>query len=151
RGDNRTRRIASGSGAISGTIARIDPTLLRDDSYALVITVSRSGQVDSQAFDYSVFSGNLKLGNFTTTFTDIAIPVAGIPMVISRVYDSLDVASYEFGAGWRLGLPGQVTDSARESPLEPFTQKTRVYVTRPDGKREGFTFSPTQPTIFPIF
>jgi RHS repeat-associated protein len=151
RGDNRTRRIGSGSGAISGTIAQIDPTLLRDDSYTLVVTVSRLGQTDRQAFDYSVFSGNLKLGNFTTTFTDIAIPVAGIPLVISRVYDSLDVASYEFGAGWRLALPGQVTDSARETPLEPFTQRTRVYVTRPDGKREGFTFSPTQPTIFPIF
>jgi YD repeat-containing protein len=153
RGDNRASRIASGRGALSGgTIARLDPTLLRDDSYTLVITVSRLGQVDSQAFGYSVFSGSLKLGNFTTSFTDIAIPVAGIPMVISRVYDSLDPASYEFGAGWRLGLPGQVTDSARESPLEPFTQRTRVYVTRPDGKRVGFTFSPTQPSIFlPIF
>jgi len=152
RGDGTARTVASGTGAIAGgTVARIDPTLIRDDSYSLVITVSRLGQVDRQSFDYSVLSGNLKLGNFKTSFTDIAIPVAGIPMVITRVYDSLDTGPGEFGAGWRLGLPGQVTDSARETPLEPFTRRTRVYVTRPDGRRVGFTFRPLKPSPFPIW
>lgn len=153
RGDSaEVRRIGAGIGAVAGTsLGRIDPTLMIDNSWDLVITMSKAGQVDRFPFRYEVSSGNLKLGNFKTSSTDITIPVAGIPMVISREYDSLDTSVQEFGAGWRLGLPGKVVDSASENPMEPFTPKTRVYVTRPDGRRVGFLFTPTQPTLLGIF
>src|SRR5439155_24654944 len=80
--------------------------------------------------------------------TDLTIPVAGIPITITRSYDSLDVAqSKDFGYGWRLGFG----DAKLEVTLSPdagagwggfpaFLDGTRVYVTMPGGEREAFTF-----------
>ena len=35
-------------------------------------------------------TGDLKVGNFTLSFTDLSIPVSGIPIVLARTYDSLN-------------------------------------------------------------
>jgi len=47
---------------------------------------------------------NLKVGNFTVSFTDLSIPVAGVPMEVTRTYDSRDKRVGDFGFGWTLGL-----------------------------------------------
>ena len=36
---------------------------------------------------------NLKVGNFTVSFTDLSIAVAGVPMEVTRTYDSRDKRS----------------------------------------------------------
>ena len=52
-------------------------------------------------------AGDLKLGNFEIAFTDLTIPVAGIPISITRSYNSLYTATKgDFGQGWRLALAG---------------------------------------------
>lgn len=131
--------IASGTGPVTnGVIGQIDPTLLSNNTYPIQITALKGPYTRTANTMYSV-AGNLKLGNFTAQFTDLSIPVAGIPITITRRYDSLDTSTGEFGAGWRLALPGQVSDSAGG---QAYTVLTRIYVTRPDGKREGFTFAP---------
>ena len=95
-------------------------------------------------------SGELKLGNFQLTFTDLVLPVVGIPIEVTRVYDSLDVdIESELGFGWRLefrdtdlrvGLP--------ESGLEDigihtaFRAGTKVFLNIPGQGRVGFTFTP---------
>ncbi len=144
--------IGSGSGAVSNAVvATLDPTLLPNDLYRVRIIGNDALQTGGVEFRYSI-AGELKLGNFRMTFTDLTIPVAGIPIVVTRLYDSLDAPGGDFGPGWRLALPGKVADGEAEAaagdPLgflldTPFTANTRVYVTRPDGRRVGFTFAPT--------
>jgi RHS repeat-associated protein len=143
--------IGSGSGAVSNAVvATLDPTLLANDVYRVQIVGDDALQTGGVEFRYSI-AGELKLGNFRMTFTDLTMPVAGIPIAVTRQYDSLDSAGGDFGPGWRLGLPGKVSDGEAESapgdPIgifldTPFTTNTRVYVTRPDGRRVGFTFAP---------
>jgi len=47
---------------------------------------------------------NLKVGNFTVSFSDLAVPVAGLPIEVIRTYDSRDKAVGDFGVGWNVSL-----------------------------------------------
>src|SRR5439155_5638641 len=95
-------------------------------------------------------AGDLKLGNFTLSFTDLSIPVSGIPITVARTYDSLNAgSSQDFGFGWRLEFRDTVlrtsvppTGDEEFGVYNPFKDGSRVYVTLPGGKREGFTFRP---------
>jgi RHS repeat-associated protein len=149
-GTSDFRTIGSGTG--SEITAQLDPTSLPNDTYKVECAVHDGVQTKTIDFRYHL-AGDLKLGNFSVTFVDLTIPVTGIPMVIAREYNSLDTTLHEFGAGWRLRLAGQVTDSAREDPLEGFSTVTRVFVTRPDGRRVSFDFAPVSlgfpwPSVF---
>ncbi len=86
-------------------------------------------------------------GDYTVSFTDLTIPLAGIPITIGRTYDTLNAAySSDFGYGWRLdvGSPN-IRESVRISASElagagsiaanPFREGTRVYMNTPDGRR----------------
>jgi RHS repeat-associated protein len=139
---NVLREIGAGRApVVNGILGTLDPTLLPNGVYHVLLRAfDRGGNSNTAETRYSV-SGNLKLGNFRLSFTDLSIPVAGIPLSIIRTYDSLDTSPGDFGAGWRLGYPGQVVDSARENPFEGFTDRTKVYVTKPDGQRVGFSFA----------
>lgn len=147
-----TQVIASGSGTVTGQpIAQFDPTLLPNDSYLVSISASDGIHVSSIDIPYGV-SGAYKLGQFEIAYTDLTLPLAGIPITITRQYTSLDTKSMDFGHGWRLALAGQVTDTPTEGGggfPEPFNAASKVYVTRSDGKRVGFTFQPT-PGPFPF-
>jgi RHS repeat-associated protein len=142
-------RLGSGTGSVADQkVGTIDPTLIANDTYALIITVNQGGQTTTAQFSYDVTSANLKLGNFEVTFADISTQIAGVKLTLLREYNSLDVSQGDFGAGWRLVLPGRVSDSA--PPGAAFTTSTRAYVTRPDGLSEGFTFN-SVPQPFPFF
>ena len=45
-----------------------------------------------------------KVGNFTVAFLDLTVPVSGIPIQVSRTYDSRDKRVGDFGVGWTLGV-----------------------------------------------
>ncbi|NEQ97762.1 MAG: RHS famlily protein, partial [Cyanothece sp. SIO2G6] len=89
--------------------------------------------------------------------TDLEIPVSGIPISVTRTYDSLNAnTTDDFGYGWRLefrdtDLRTSVAPPSEEQQLlgrlNGFTDQTRVYVTLPGGKREGFTFAPQRAFI----
>ena len=101
------RRIGAGTGGVtSGIIARVDPTVLINDNYELLLTVDKAGQKTAFRAPYEIAS-DFKPGNYTVSFTDIVVPVAGIPMAITREYTSFEESKGEFGAGWRLKLPGR--------------------------------------------
>src|SRR5207244_3444189 len=78
------------------------------------------------------------------------IPVSGIPITVARTYDSLNAgSSQDFGFGWRLEFRDTVlrtsvppTGDEEFGVYNPFKDGSRVYVTLPGGKREGFTFRP---------
>lgn len=140
---------------VHGVLGTFDPTLLMNDDYTIrVVAQDISGNVATQDVTVGV-QGNAKLGNFHLEYTDLQIPVAGIPITITRVYDTLQAGlSGDFGYGWRLGVADpQIHETLPVDPREslngigmfaarPFKIGTRVYITNPDGKREGFTFNP---------
>jgi len=143
---NSGLQIGSGTGSVANQkVGTIDPTILANDTYTVNIAVNKNGLITTGQFNFDVTTTNLKLGNYTTTVADISTQIAGLTITLLRVYDSLDVSQGDFGAGWRLQLPGRVSDSA--SADGPFTTTTRAYVTRPDGHSEGFTFSSVPQTL----
>uniref|UniRef100_UPI00273A70D1 RHS repeat-associated core domain-containing protein n=1 Tax=Oscillatoria sp. HE19RPO TaxID=2954806 RepID=UPI00273A70D1 len=145
--------IASGNSQISnGKLAGFDPTLLQNDTYILRLTATDESGNTASAEQMVDVAGELKLGNFRLSFTDLEVPVAGIPINLTRTYDTLTTnQSDDFGYGWRLEFRDTDlrTSVGRDElyeqmgiPSVGFEEGTRVYVTLPGGKRTGFTFKP---------
>src|SRR5262249_61954466 len=87
--------------------------------------------------------GSAKLGNFRLTFTDLQVPVAGIPITVTRIYDTLDTStSGDFGFGWTLGVKDArihetvpQTGDGFGTTGAAFRVGTHVFLTGPDGTR----------------
>ncbi len=126
----------------SATLGTFDPTTLQNDSYVLAVAASDiNGNSWTEPVTVSL-EGDLKFGEFRVQFTDLAIPVAGLPIQVTRVYDSrLAGVRGDFGFGWSLGVQdAKIRESLdKEGYLRP---QARVYLNGPDGKRLGFTFAP---------
>jgi RHS repeat-associated protein len=89
-------------GAGSTVTGSFDPTLLLNGMATIRLTaMDQSGQSTSTSVDV-VLTRNAKVGNFTVTFTDLAIPVAGLPIQVNRTYDSRNKMQGDFGFGWNL-------------------------------------------------
>jgi hypothetical protein len=89
--------------------------------------------------------GNLKLGNFALTFVDLELPAAGLPITITRTYDTLEAHRQgDFGYGWRMDIANvqvDVVQPGNDLPEpRPFLDGDRIVFTLPDGKTHGFTF-----------
>jgi RHS repeat-associated protein len=133
-----------------------DPTLLGNGAYVLRLSGTNVGRNTATATQTVQVDGRLKLGNLTFSATDLTIPVAGIPITIGRTYDSANAKRKgDFGYGWKLTLGGYSTtvDPATTAPsfLNTYptfraattnTPATHVYVKRPDGGVDGYTFTP---------
>src|SRR5205823_5686870 len=93
------------------------------DVYAIrVYAVDVSG--NSYTIDRSIsVVGNLQLGRMHLEFTDLQMPVVGIPITLVRIYDSVDAAtSGDFGFGWRLGVrEGRIRETVPVNPSEQAT------------------------------
>src|SRR5262249_20866242 len=130
----------------NGVLGKLDPTLLANDNYVLRLTATNAGGHTATAETPFSVMGNLKLGDFTLAFTDMSVPVSGIPITLTRTYDTLQAGtSADFGYGWRLDyrdvrLRTSVppTGDEQNGIHNPFRDGTRVYVTLPGGKRESF-------------
>ncbi|BAY62588.1 YD repeat protein [Calothrix brevissima NIES-22] len=146
--------IAQGnSNVVNTVIGQIDPTILRNDSYFVrIFAQDINGLANSQGLVLNVSSEN-KPGRFALAYTDLSIPLAGIPIEIQRRYDSLDANfSGDFGYGWSLGFQDAQIQEASPTGVDlsvddffggnSFTVGTRVSLTTPDGRRVGFTFNP---------
>jgi RHS repeat-associated protein len=89
------------SAAVTGTF---DPTLLLNGNAVIRLTaVDTSGQTSTSSVTV-VVTRNLKIGNFTVSFNDLSVPVAGLPIQVIRTYDSRFKGVGDFGVGWRLDL-----------------------------------------------
>ncbi|MCA9167614.1 MAG: hypothetical protein KDB23_08095, partial [Planctomycetales bacterium] len=138
---------------INGELGFFDPAQLSNDPYLiLLVAYDDNGQGWVEPTIVNV-EGNVQLGNFRLDFTDLSLPLAGIPVEVTRVYDTLSAQDEgDFGYGWTMGVqdariletipPGYgftpyVVDqegSSREGA-------TKVYLTNPSGQRIGFTFA----------
>jgi YD repeat-containing protein len=156
------KEVFRGTGNVSnGTLGTFDPSLLLNDSYILRLSAfDTNGQGTTTEQTLSI-AGELKLGNFRLSFTDLTIPVTGIPITLIRTYDSLTSNNTDdFGYGWRMefrdtdlrtSLGKDETYEVFGIRTKAFDAKTRVYITLPGGKREGFTFKPTIDPISRFF
>ncbi|MEM1366955.1 MAG: Calx-beta domain-containing protein [Cyanobacteria bacterium P01_H01_bin.15] len=134
----------------NGVLGRVDPTLLNNDSYTLRLVAVDEGGNTSILDQIVNVAGDLKLGNFQVSFADLSVPLSGIPITVTRTYSSLQAdVQNDFGFGWSLDivdtdLRTTVPKTGLEDSLifNPFEVGTKVYITTPDGRREGFTFRP---------
>jgi RHS repeat-associated protein len=138
-----------------GVLGKFDPSVLADDSYRIRLTATDTSGLSSSVEDQvNVVSQGLKLGNFRLSFTDLSIPVSGIPINVTRTYDSLNAKNRDdFGYGWRLefrdtdlrvNLPKDDNYELTGLRSAAFTEGTKVFITLPGGKRETFTFKATR-------
>ncbi|MFG0255825.1 MAG: RHS repeat-associated core domain-containing protein, partial [Rhodopirellula sp. JB053] len=134
----------------NGELGVWDTSLLLNDEYVIRLEVATSEGIANVVERYVGLAGELKLGNFQLSFTDMVIPVAGIPIEITRIYDTLQAdREGDFGYGWRLeyrntdlrvGLPKSgLEDIGIYSALRP---GVKVYLNVPGQGRQGFTFNP---------
>jgi RHS repeat-associated protein len=160
--ENRWTVLAAGSTAVvSNTLAVFDPTLLLNGLYELRLTVTdtlgRSAITEPVTL---IVDRNLKVGHFTLSFEDLAIPSAGLPLQVTRTYDSRAAAAGirgDFGIGWTLdirnvrlqknrplGRNWEATSSGGLAPtyaLDPVRPRL-VTLTFPGGRQEKFAFEP---------
>ncbi|KYC34733.1 hypothetical protein WA1_49275 [Scytonema hofmannii PCC 7110] len=155
------KTIGSGTTTVSNNVlGKFDPSLLQNDTYRLRLSAydaSGNGRVVEETIDVA---GELKLGNFRLSFTDLTVPVTGIPITLTRTYDTLtDNTTDDFGYGWRMEFRDTDLRTSLRPPSEEdqllgyqsaFKDGTRVYITLPGGKREAFTFKPTLDPIFKL-
>ncbi|OPF18912.1 hypothetical protein B1L04_05655 [Microcystis aeruginosa KW] len=133
----------------NGVLGVLDPTLLPNDTYQvrlIAYDVNGKGNGVAELLDVS---GDLKLGNFQLSFTDLEIPVGGIPITLTRTYDTLNSNNKDdFGFGWRMEFrDADVRTSLPKDELYEqlgfrsvgFKEGDAVYLTLPGGKREKFT------------
>ena len=151
-GANQWTTFATGTQNVTnGVLGTFDPTLLENDSYDIRVTAENvNGLITTRDITFNV-SGNGKIGDFTESFTDLTVPLAGIPITITRTYSTLQANQLgDFGYGWSLSLGDphlfQTVPTTEDGDFAVFPYKvgTKVYITNPSGVREGFTFTPTE-------
>jgi YD repeat-containing protein len=153
-GSEQFTEFARGTSSVTdGVLGTLDPTMLLSDSYTLRLEATdAAGNVATLDQQFNV-RDNLKLGNFTVSYTDLTVPVSGIPIRVTRTYDTLTAGQDDgLGFGWRLefrdvDVRSSVAPRTDELAAElgfnnPFRDGTHLYVTLPGGLRQGFTFQP---------
>jgi RHS repeat-associated protein len=107
QGDPTYTAFASGTTpVVSGTLGLFDPTLLLNGLYEIRLTATNSNGRSASTSVNVVVEGGLKVGNFTLSFVDQEVPVAGLPIQVLRTYDSRDKHTGDFGVGWTLDYKG---------------------------------------------
>ena len=88
-----------GSESTSGLLTTCDFTLVPNGVYEIELTVRGGYQTRKTSARFRLDS-NLKIGQFTFTEQDLMVPVSGIPLIVTRTYDSLNSEKGDFGYSW---------------------------------------------------
>ena len=106
-GETEPVEIASGVAPVAagGVLDTFDPTLLINGLYELKLeAIDLDGRVVEDSIAIAV-EGNMKIGHFTLSFVDLAIPLSGLDIEIVRTYDSRRKDELlDFGYGWSLDI-----------------------------------------------
>jgi len=144
------RTIATGNSNIANAkLATFDPTILRNDEYVIRVYAEDVNGLGRYEATLVSVNGNAKLGNFALEFTDLSVPLAGIPIDVLRRYNTFDSRiNGDFGYGWSLRYrEADIRETVPDTGSDIFTATpirvgTRVYINNPQGERVGFTFKP---------
>jgi fibro-slime domain-containing protein/RHS repeat-associated protein len=144
-----TTLAAGNTPVTNGLLGTFDPTLLLNGVYAVRLRATNAGGQTSETSVSAVVEGEQKIGNFSLSYTDLQVPMAGMPISVVRTYDSRDKRRGDFGVGWtlnvknarvektgELGAKWEETVSAGFLPtycLQP-TAAPYVTITFPDGR-----------------
>ena len=79
--------------------------MLVNGDYLIRVYATDSGGNDVDVQTRVAVTGDLKLGNYSLSFVDLTVPVSGVPIVVNRVYDTLDAEKNgDLGYGWRMEI-----------------------------------------------
>jgi RHS repeat-associated protein len=121
----------------SGTIGTFDATTLASGGYTIQLNATASGGATQVSQITVTIVGGNKPGRMTATVTEFKVPLAGIPITISRTYDSLERnLIQDFGYGWKLNTTVGLSVDSHMNVTFDF-----------DGQRHTFYFTP-QPSSF---
>jgi RHS repeat-associated protein len=153
---------------VSNTLALFDPTMLLNGIYEIQVVASDLlGRTAYSEVTPLVVDRNLKIGQFTISFNDLSIPVPGLPLQITRTYDSRAASlglQGDFGTGWTLdihnvrlqknrslGANWEETSTGGLFPnyaLDPIRDRI-VSIIFPDGNVQKFRLEPN-PSVQPL-
>ncbi|HEU4508352.1 MAG TPA: PKD domain-containing protein, partial [Pyrinomonadaceae bacterium] len=131
-----TTLVEGASGGPGAILATLDTTTIANGNYVIRVTgTDANGNVLVSQVTITV-TGENKPGRITLSFTDLTVPVTGIPITIQRNYDSLERNQIgDFGYGWSLDMAG---------PRLEVSPDNDVTITDPvSGRRVTFQFTPT--------
>jgi RHS repeat-associated protein/uncharacterized repeat protein (TIGR01451 family) len=125
----------------SGTIGTFDPTMLANGEYTIRLRGTSVGRPPQTSLVVVNVTGENKPGRLTFEVTDLRVPVAGMPVTISRRYDSLERGKVgDFGYGWSL-----------QTSVRLEVDKKNDVTFNLNGRRQTFLFNPQSgPFPFPF-
>ncbi|HEY8356717.1 MAG TPA: hypothetical protein VIL30_04570, partial [Ramlibacter sp.] len=145
--DTAWQEVGRGLSQVSnGTLGQLDTSRYANGMYQIALRVVDVNGAQATAGVMVEFLGNLKLGQFRLSFADIRMDAGGLPLMLTRTYDSTmrDVKG-DFGWGWSasgqdisvrknmlFGLSWEVTTQQFQLCLRP-VGKRRISITLPDG------------------
>jgi RHS repeat-associated protein/uncharacterized repeat protein (TIGR01451 family) len=108
--------LAEGLRAVSaGKLADVDPMLLADGRYAVLVTARDAGnRVTERKLEVEVATGNRKAPALRLAFPEMRVETRTAELLLKRVYDGLDLSAGPLGRGWRYEW-----DSARITQPRP--------------------------------
>ena len=117
--------------------------------YILRLTALGNNQMTDTDVQF-ILESNLKIGQFSFSQQDLTIPVKGIPLTVTRTYNSLDSDQGDFGYGWTYSLSDMdvsidqtrqnVTDGDGQQFSECIDGGQDVTLTLPNGQRTTFYY-----------
>ncbi len=104
-GDDEYIEFAAGYQSVTnGVLGKLDPTMMLNGLHEIRLRAQDlNGNIAAYTVVYNIV-GDLKIGNFTITFKDLDIPVSGVPVTVTRTYDSRKRSKGDFGYGWTLDI-----------------------------------------------
>ena len=88
---------------LGSLLGKLDPTIMFNGVYVLILTgEDLNGETTRDSVAVRL-DGDMKLGNFSITFAEAEVPLAGIPIRITRTYDTRQSKEkLDFGYGWSI-------------------------------------------------
>jgi RHS repeat-associated protein len=112
----------------TGTIGTFDGTLLPSGGYTIQLTATSSTGATQISLTAVTVTGEYKPGRERVTVTDFKVPLAGIPISISRTYDSLARSTVsDFGNGWSLAVGVNLTVDAFDNVTFNFNNQAVTF------------------------
>jgi RHS repeat-associated protein len=139
-----------GSATATNLLEACDLSTLMNGVYVLTLSASGGYMVASTSVQFRLES-NLKIGQFSFSQQDLVIPVNGIPLTVTRTYNSINPGKGDFGYGWTYALSDMNAslDETRSDVTDldgnTFSQRSGgswdVTLTLPNGQTTTFAFN----------
>ena len=134
----------------AGVLAsNVDLSIYQNGVYDVVLNVFDGWAVSSDSARI-LLNTQLKIGQFSFSVQDVALPVSGIPLTVTRTYNSFNLNNGEFGYSWTYAMNDinlQLDEVRQDTPdIDGNTFNLRVgggrdvTLTLPDGRTETFQF-----------